>query len=51
MSQTVSDKADFPRLLVTKPNTGHEPRLEVGAQRTLESVSSMPWLGGGFSLT
>jgi hypothetical protein len=28
-----------------RPNAGHEPRPEAGAERTLEGVGSMPSLG------
>jgi hypothetical protein len=31
---------------VLEPNAGPEPRLEAGAQRTLEGVGSRPMLGG-----
>jgi hypothetical protein len=29
----------------SKSNAGHEPCPEAGAQRTLEGIGSMPWLG------
>jgi hypothetical protein len=27
------------------PNAGHQARLKAGAERTLEAVAWMPWLG------
>jgi hypothetical protein len=37
----------FPQMpdFFQKPNAGHEPLPEAGAQRTLEAVGSMPLFG------